>query len=131
LQFNSNLSYNKSTVFWIIFEKSFSNQPKDKIKNHVTTQKHKQSCFEGYKISSFIHVCGYLTLYIFISGCFMEFEFFAQIQGIPANFTLPTPMTRPTTTTNTGVKSTGSRKVSEIAGEKSDLDSLKNRKLRI
>jgi len=53
---------------------------------------------------------------------------FAQIQGIPANFTLPTPITRPTTTTNTGVKSTGSRKVSEIAGEKSDLDSLKKQK---
>lgn len=54
---------------------------------------------------------------------------FAQIPGLPANISLPSVSNnRPTTTTNTGVKSTGSRKVTEVSGEKGELDSLKKQK---
>ncbi|MDI9864022.1 SLBB domain-containing protein [Flectobacillus sp. DC10W] len=53
---------------------------------------------------------------------------FAQIPGIPTNISLPTSIGRPTTATATGTKNSGSRKVTEIAAEKNEVDSLRKKK---
>lgn len=53
---------------------------------------------------------------------------FAQITGIPASIPFPTSVGRPATTNSTGTKNSASRKVTEIAAEKNEQDSLKRKK---